>query len=255
MPRLAIALTLLLLTADSAQSHHINKSATPGPLPPESDAPHPEASPPPEPQPLVSRETAIRDAARAYRASGKATQLERPGQVIFPYDHSQPEVRCSPLRACDIELESGEIVRDVALGDSERWVAQPLKSGDVEHSVPHVVVKPKAYGLSTNLVIGTTRRTYHLRLISPRESTRGESADHRHVSFYYPDQLVTSWASGEEVEERRQAETRAASGPQLSGLCRSQSSTSATRSGRTRKSTGLRRWSSTMASVSFSNCL
>ena len=76
-------------------------------------------------------------------------------------------MRCTPLRACDIELQAGEVVTGVALGDTERWVTSPLDSGAADDPTSHVIVKPKDYDLATNIVIGTDRRTYHLSLLSP----------------------------------------------------------------------------------------
>ena len=35
------------------------------------------------------------------------------GKVVFLYGEVQPSVVCSPLQVCDIELQPGEVVRDV----------------------------------------------------------------------------------------------------------------------------------------------
>ncbi|RWK17533.1 MAG: P-type conjugative transfer protein TrbG, partial [Mesorhizobium sp.] len=43
------------------------------------------------------------------------------GKVVFLYGEVQPSVVCSPLQVCDIELEAGEVVRDVLVGDTVRW--------------------------------------------------------------------------------------------------------------------------------------
>lgn len=129
--------------------------------------------------------------------------MERGAAIVHPYGQGQPVVTCSPLRACDIELQAGETVTAVALGDSERWITSPLQSGDPERPTPHVIVKPKEHGLVTNLVIGTDRRTYHLGLISPPEGEKASSTFHRHVAFYYPADLVEPWASPEDLERLR----------------------------------------------------
>lgn len=187
--------------------------AEPESPPPDGEAPE-TAVPPPlgarvaQPPPKHGRQAAIDEAAESYRLTGAAPVVWRPGGVVFPFGESQPIVTCSPLRACDIELQEGEVIRDVALGDIERWVAKPLMSGEVDRTVPHVVIKPRDYGLATNLVIGTTRRTYHLALVSPAETaTQGQVGYDRYVSFYYPQDLVESWATEEQLrrqEARRQ---------------------------------------------------
>ena len=157
--------------------------------------------------PAGRRDGQIHQAVEAFRAGKEAPVIKRSGSVIYPFDESQPVVRCSPLRACDIELQAGEIVTGVALGDTERWLTSPLESGDPDRAVPHVLVKPKAYDIATNLVIATTRRTYHVGLISPPRSQleAGQLAYHRHVTFYYPDEMVQQWATREEIRKRQEA--------------------------------------------------
>ena len=146
----------------------------------------------------------IAEAARQYSSSGRASVIERSTRDLYPFGESQPVVECSPLRACDVELQEGEVVRGVALGDTDRWIAKPLLSGEVDHAVPHVIVKPTAYGLTTNMVVGTTRRTYHLILVSPSESdvAARRASGPRHVAFYYPDELVATWASEEALRQQ-----------------------------------------------------
>ena len=166
-----------------------------------------QADPEPSPQ---SREGQIEAAVQQYRKGAEAPILKRSGTVVFPFDESQPVIRCSPLRACDIELQAGETVMGVALGDSERWLTSPLESGEPNRSVPHVIVKPVGYDLATNLIIATTRRTYHLGLVSPpiEKLEKGEVAYHRHVTFYYPEEMVQRWASTEKLREVEAARAR-----------------------------------------------
>jgi type IV secretion system protein VirB9 len=54
----------------------------------------------------------------------------------------------------------------VASGDTARWVIGDTTSGSGETQQTHVLVKPFSAGLTTNLVITTDRRTYHVRLVS-----------------------------------------------------------------------------------------
>ena len=39
--------------------------------------------------------------------------------VRFPYGHTDPILYCKPLRVCDVELQAGEEVLDVALCDTD----------------------------------------------------------------------------------------------------------------------------------------
>lgn len=162
----------------------------------------------------------VRDAMREYHRTGQAAVIQRSDSVVYPFGESQPEVTCSPLRACGIELEAGEVVTGVALGDGERWIASPLESGDLDEPTLHVIVKPKDYGLATNLVVATTRRTYHLSLVSPPEgdAEAGEAAYHRRVRFYYPQDLVQRWATGRQLREREAERRETATVTELSAL-------------------------------------
>ncbi|MEO9340939.1 P-type conjugative transfer protein TrbG [Mesorhizobium sp. SB112] len=90
------------------------------------------------------------------------------GKVIFLFGEVQPSVVCSPLQVCDIELQSGEAVRDVLIGDTVRWKVEPATSGDAGGQKIHLIVKPSEPGLVTSMVVTTSRRTYHIQLKSHR---------------------------------------------------------------------------------------
>lgn len=110
----------------------------------------------------------------------------------------------APERVTDIALQAGETVVSVAAGDTVRWTVGDTTSGTGENKRVHILVKPFAAGLSTNLVIMTDRRTYHLTL----ESTSATAM--AGLSWTYPqDELLAI--------RRRQAEARAGA-PVASGL-------------------------------------
>lgn len=88
------------------------------------------------------------------------------GKVIFLYGEVQPSVVCSPLQVCDIELQAGEIVRDVLVGDTVRWKIEPATSGEIAGQAVHLIVKPSEPDLVTSMVVTTSRRTYHIQLKS-----------------------------------------------------------------------------------------
>jgi type IV secretion system protein VirB9 len=88
------------------------------------------------------------------------------GKVVFLFGETQPSVICSPLQVCDIELEAGEVVRDVLVGDTVRWKVEPATSGAVGGQAIHLIVKPAEPGLVTSMVVTTSRRTYHIQLKS-----------------------------------------------------------------------------------------
>src|SRR5256712_3323451 len=144
----------------------------------------------PEPAPATGEligpdDPDIQAAMKAWKANGEAPIIRKDEFVQYPYGLTEAVVTCQPLRVCDIELEAGEEILNVSLGDSNRWLASPAFSGDGEGLTPHVLVKPTELGIATNAVITTTRRTYYLGLVSRTDATHV-----RRVKFYYPQDLV-----------------------------------------------------------------
>jgi type IV secretory pathway VirB9-like protein len=88
------------------------------------------------------------------------------GSVLFRYGESYPAVVCAILQVTDIELEPGEVVTALNVGDTTRWSVESAMSGSGNGQVQHLIVKPRDIGLSTSLVVTTDRRTYHLILVS-----------------------------------------------------------------------------------------
>lgn len=120
------------------------------------------------------------------------------GKVIFLFGEVQPSVVCSPLQVCDIELQAGEVVRDVLVGDTVRWKVEPATSGAVGGQAIHLIVKPSEPGLVTSMVVTTSRRTYHIQLKSHRTQYMAR------VGFEYPEDVRTRLS---EVNSRLEAST------------------------------------------------
>ena len=113
----------------------------------------------------------------------------RDGRVIYSEGGGMPTVVCAPLRLCIVELQTGErLTGEPQIGDSVRWSIEPASFGSGELTTPMIVIKPKAVGLDTNLVITTDRRSYYLRLTS-------NSQDYvARIAFDYPDDSQARWA-------------------------------------------------------------
>jgi type IV secretion system protein VirB9 len=110
----------------------------------------------------------------------------------------------APGMVTDIALQPGEALVAVASGDTARWVIGDTTSGAGESKQTHVLVKPIATGLVTNLVITTDRRAYHVRLVS----TGGTAMSS--MRWTYPhDELLAL---------RRRKEAARAAAPLASGL-------------------------------------
>lgn len=86
---------------------------------------------------------------------------------VYPFtDGAIYHVITAPERVTDIALQPGETLVAVASGDTVRWVIGDTTSGSGTEKRTHILVKPFSAGLSTNLVITTDRRSYHVALTS-----------------------------------------------------------------------------------------
>ena len=135
---------------------------------------------------LAEQPPEIQQAIREHRDGDKWPVYRTAQFVLYPYGGaSEPVVDCAPLRTTDIQLQPGETITDVAMGDTERWMATPAASGDPRNPVPHLAVKPQLPGIETNLTIYTTKHIYHLLL-------RSRARAMQEVEFYYPDELLAA---------------------------------------------------------------
>jgi type IV secretion system protein VirB9 len=109
------------------------------------------------------------------------------GSVVIRYSSYTPKIVCRPMYVTDVILQPGEAVTGVHPGDSVRWAFVPSKSGTGGAEQIHVLIKPLAADISTNVVINTDRRTYLLDLMSSAKDFMPS------VSFSYPDDFERTW--------------------------------------------------------------
>jgi P-type conjugative transfer protein TrbG len=147
---------------------------------------------------------------RVRTANAKATQEPAtPAFVnavqVYPYGEGVLyRLFAAPERVSDIALQPGETIVSVAAGDTARWTVGDTTSGAGESRRAHILVKPFATGLSTNLVITTDRRAYHLQLDSTPATAMAA------LSWTYP--------QDEMIAIRRQQASAEAARPVASGL-------------------------------------
>jgi type IV secretion system protein TrbG len=105
---------------------------------------------------------------------------------VYPYSSGALyRLYASTNQVSDVALQVGEKLVSVSTGDTVRWIVGDTTSGDGIAQQVHILVKPIASDLKTNLVITTERRTYHLEL----EST--EITSMSSLSWTYPaDDLI-----------------------------------------------------------------
>lgn len=87
----------------------------------------------------------------------------------------------APERVSDITLQAGEALVSVAAGDTARWLIAETASGAGVTRRTHILVKPSATGLTTNLLIATDRRVYHVDVSSIARSAMTS------IAWTYPD--------------------------------------------------------------------
>lgn len=124
---------------------------------------------------------------------------------VYPYsDGALYRLFAAPERVTDIALQPGEAVVSVAAGDTVRWTIGDTTSGAGDAKRVHVLVKPFTAGLSTNLIITTDRRTYHVQLESTSATAMAA------LSWTYPQDELIAIRRGETEAE--------AAAPVASGL-------------------------------------
>ena len=160
-------MTLALVLSACATQH---QTPAPPPLNLVTESPiEPSPTPPPPTgaQLLAQQPSEVQGAVKEHEQDGKWPVYRTAEYTLYPYNQKpEPTVDCAPLRTTDIQLQPGETITDVALGDTERWMATPAASGDPRNAVPHLAVKPQVPGIETNLTIYTTKHIYHLLLRS-----------------------------------------------------------------------------------------
>src|SRR3546814_16232509 len=91
---------------------------------------------------------------------------------VFPFaDGAIYQVYTAPGAVTDIALQPGESLVSVAAGDTVRWVIGDKTSGSGAEKRTHILVKPFASNLATNLVVTPDRRSTQLHLPPPHPPT------------------------------------------------------------------------------------
>ena len=110
---------------------------------------------------------------------------------VYPYtEGALYRLYAAPQEVSDIALQPGESLIAISAGDTTRWVVGDTSSGAGATKQVHILTKPFAANLRTNLVITTDRRSYHLQL---------ESTDRTYmaaISWTYPQEGLVSTNAG-----------------------------------------------------------
>ncbi len=100
---------------------------------------------------------------------------------VYPFtEGALYRLYATPEEVTDIALQPGEILVAISSGDTVRWVVGDTLSGTGTSKQVHVLVKPFAADLRTNLVITTDRRAYHIAMESTEKTSMAA------ISWTYP---------------------------------------------------------------------
>jgi type IV secretion system protein VirB9 len=154
-----------------------------------------------QPYPEVIRADHTSPATRVNAADRNALiEPSRGGYVnamqVYPFTPGALyKLYAAPQKVSDIALQPSETLIAISAGDTVRWVVGDTTSGTGTEKQVHILAKPSASGLKTNLVITTDRRSYHLEL---------ESTDHTYMaalSWTYPtDELIALKKQNDEAK-------------------------------------------------------
>jgi P-type conjugative transfer protein TrbG len=204
--KFVLAASALAIIAASAQAQTTTAQPAPGTVA--------VAKAPPAPKQQTRRAIArkrVSPMVARVAAANRAATLEPQAQgfvnavQVFPFSEGTIyQVYTAPGAVTDIALQAGENLVAVAAGDTVRWVIGDTTSGIGAEKRTHILVKPFASGLATNLVVTTERRSYHLQLTATSRTAMAA------LSWTYPaDQLIAL---------RRAADQAAAAAPISEGL-------------------------------------
>jgi type IV secretion system protein VirB9 len=153
------------------------------------------------PVPVASRRRAagapISRVEAANRAAVREPSRESYVNAVQVYAWSEGalyRLYTAPERVSEIALQPGETLMSVAAGDTARWVIGDTTSGTGAARRTHILVKPSAVGLRTNLVITTDRRVYHVQLESNARTAMAS------ISWTYPSDALLALQRGDRPE-------------------------------------------------------
>ncbi|MCZ4107029.1 P-type conjugative transfer protein TrbG [Brevundimonas diminuta] len=176
-------------TPAAAPPRAVEVVTVPEPLPlPGQLKPVAESASPPEPADPRRRVGAANAAARVQPVrDGFLNAIQQ-----YPWtDGALYQVYAAPGQVTDIALQEGEQLvgpGPVAAGDTVRWIIGDTVSGSGPAARVHILAKPTRPDISTNLVINTDRRTYHIELRATASTYMAS------VSWTYPQDALIALA-------------------------------------------------------------
>ncbi len=158
--------------------------------------------------PLSAKERKALYQTHQWAGGGTAPMMGAGGKLLYVHGASLPTIIGSPMQVVDVELQQGEDLHEIIVGDSARWRVETGKAGNT----PHLFIKPVDAGIETSAVVTTNMRVYHLRLISQRKGYTP------YVGFLYSDNMRRVAAKKQAQEQKEQKWATMTDGTDLSKL-------------------------------------
>lgn len=119
--------------------------------------------------------------------------------MIFDWEpHRIYQVYTQPGRITDIALQPGEKLSSIAGGDTQRWSISESHSGSDDLITKHIFVKPQQEDISSNLVLTTDRRVYHIEL-----HAKPEVPYQAVVTWNFPHSMLLASFSSESAKKEK----------------------------------------------------
>lgn len=132
------------------------------------------------PVPLQAKERKALELSKKWITKSSMPFMAANGKLTYVHGASIPTILATPMQVCDVELQQGETISSINVGDTARWQVVVANANNREH----ILIKPTDSGLETNAIVATNRRVYHLRLVSTVDSFTP------YVGFVYANEML-----------------------------------------------------------------
>lgn len=146
------------------------------------------------PVPLQAKERKALELSKKWITKSNVPFMAANGKLTYVHGASMPTVLATPMQVCDVELQQGESINSINIGDTARWQVVVANANNREH----ILVKPSDSNIETNAIVATNRRVYHLRLVSTEDSFTP------YVGFVYANEMLAYQSQVNEQKAKKE---------------------------------------------------
>lgn len=146
------------------------------------------------PVPLQPKERKALELSKKWITKSSVPFMAANGKLTYVHGASMPTVLATPMQVCDVELQQGESINSINVGDTARWQVVVANANNREH----ILVKPSDSNIETNAIVATNRRVYHLRLVSTEDSFTP------YIGFVYANEMLAYQNSVNEQKAKKE---------------------------------------------------